>query len=215
MKNPPFNACDYLCEKCTETEHCKVFAILRQKALSKRLNGKMADNTDAFLEDVKESLDEAIEMLEKMAEDLDIDLGAVPFEDNHDLNQFYVDKDELYQLSLTFTVKTHGFLKKIEPLIKSNTREAFDDIVWYHTIVSVKTHRAVSSDYEGMSGDAVISADVALKSLRKCIDAFRWIADRCIFASDECCILSNTALEITRQIQKRFSRGLTAMEETG
>jgi hypothetical protein len=203
MSGSPFNTCDYLCEKCLETQHCKVYALLEKKALSKQLNGAMKDRPGASLQDVKESLDETIELLKRLAEDLSIEFDDVA-QDMEELDQHYVDNDELYQLSLTFTLKAHAFLKKIEPLIESDLTDVFEDVVWYHTMVSVKTHRAVASDYDGLSEDAVNSAEVAMKSLAKCVEAFELIKRRCTPASDEARSLSNTAIEIQRQIRKRF-----------
>lgn len=202
MNGSPFNACDYLCEKCKETENCGVYAVLREKATSKQLTGKAEDQPGSFLEDVKESLDEAMEMLEKIAAVLNIDLNDI--EDIDNLDRYYIDRDELYQLSLTFTTKTHAFLKKIEPHMKPETKDAFEDLIWYHTLVSVKTHRAISSDYEGMTDDAINSASVAVKSLIKCIQAFGIIEQRYLVASEECRSLSRTAVSIKGEIQKRY-----------
>ncbi len=204
MTNSPFNSCDYLCEKCPETENCKVYALLEQKALSKRLKGSIKDPTGASLEDVKESLDETIELLKKIAGDL-----GIPLEDVNDemdgLNEQYVENDELYQLALTFTLKSHSFLKKIEPLVQHGTRDAFEELVWYHTIVSVKTHRAVSSDFDGFADDAVNSAKVAAKSLTKCMDAFDHIGKNLSLVSDEARTLSVTALTVRQQVIARFA----------
>lgn len=204
MSDSPFNACDYLCEKCPETQNCKVYALLEEKALSKRLKGSMKDPTGTSLEDVKESLDETIELLKKIAADLGIQI-----EDSADemdgLDERYVENDELYQLALTFTLKSHTFLKKVEPFIRQGTREAFDDLVWYHTIVSVKTHRAVSSDFDGLSEDAVNSAKVATKSLTKCVSAFDLIGKNLSLVSEEARTLSGTALTVKQRIIARFA----------
>lgn len=212
MSNYPFNACDYLCEKCSETGNCKVYALLEKKALSKRLKGSMKDPTGASLEDVKESLDETIELLRKIAADLGIHLDDMK-DDMDGLDEQYVENDELYQLALTFTLKSHSFLKKVEPLIRQNMLDAFEELVWYHTIVSVKTHRAVSSDFDGLSEDAVNSAKVATKSLSKCMKAFDHIGKNLSLATEEARTLAGTALMVRQRIMTRFALTQQADEE--
>ncbi len=203
MKSAPFNSCDYLCEKCSETEECTIYALLKEKARSKRTPGQAGTRPAVFLEDVKESLDEAMEMLQEMAAELDIELDETA--GLAELDEHYIDTDELYQLSLTFTLKVHAFLKRIERLVKTRNKDAFEDIAWHHTIVSVKIHRAVASDYDGLSEDAIASAGVALKSLAKCIDALTLIGKTCAAAEEESRVLFNTAVEVKRQVAKRFT----------
>jgi hypothetical protein len=202
MSDTPFNACDYLCDKCSETERCRIYALLRRKVLSKQKDGPSKDRLPS-LEDIKESLDEALGLLTRIAADLNM-----RFDRDQDMESVVahcIENDDLYQLALTFTSKTHTFLKKIEPLITSDDSDAFDDAVWYHKMVSVKTHRAVAADYDGQPEDAVNSAGVATKSLTKCVEAFGRIGRSDRLASDEARILANSALEIRRRISKRFS----------
>jgi hypothetical protein len=201
---PPFHSCDYLCEKCHETEDCGVYALLEHKAHS-RLQGESGKtSTRGYLDDVKESLDETIGLLKKIAGDLGIELVDVP-DEIENLDRRYVEKDELCQLASTFASKVHLFLKRVDPFIKLSGREAFEDMAWYHTMVAVKTHRAVDSDYSGHSEDATLSAGVAIKSLGKCIEALARLAEVYPPASDEAWALSKSALLIRLQIKKRFS----------
>jgi hypothetical protein len=164
----------------------------------------MKDPTGASLEDVKESLDETIELLRKIATDLGIQLDDMA-DDMGGLDEQYVENDELYQLALTFTLKSHSFLKKVEPLVQHNMSEAFEDLVWYHTIVSVKTHRAVSSDFDGLSEDAVNSAKVAAKSLTRCVTAFEHIGKNLSLVTEEARTLSSTAVTVRQRIVTRFA----------
>ena len=206
MSDSPFNACDYLCEKCPETRNCKVYALLEEKALSKRLKGTIKEPVGASLEDLKESLDETIELLKKVVADVGIPIEDIT-EQMTGLDEQYVENDELYQLALTFTMKSHSFLKKVEPLLKQSIAEAFDDLVWYHTMVSVKTHRAVASDFDGLSEDAINSARVVTKSLTRCIKAFDQIGEGLSIVSEEARNLSDTAHAVKQLIARRFALG--------
>ena len=49
----------------------------------------------------------------------------------------------------------------------------------YHSLVAVKTHRAMRSRYKGFTEDTVNSAEVARKSARKCIKALATLGERC------------------------------------
>ena len=206
MSTLPFNACDYLCEKCPETGNCSIYSLLQDKVLSKQLDGALRRPTYASLEDVKESLDETIDLLKRLAHSLGLELDGSA-DEMGDLDRSYVENDDLYRLALTFTIKSFAFLKRIDPFIKHGLRDAFEDVVWYHTMVAVKTHRAISSDYSGLSEDAAVSAGVAVKSLTKCIDALGIIGKSCPPATDEARVLGKSALLIRLQIKKRFLRG--------
>ncbi len=204
MRRAPFNACDYLCDRCAETAYCDIFALLRSKALSGQMEGKPGGLPGASIEDVKESLDETMEVLKAIAVALAIDPDdSAGF---GGLEKSSVDDDGLYRLAHAFTTKTHAFLKNVEPFVSSGQKTAFDDLVWYHRMVSVKTRRAVASDFSGMSEDAVDSAGVAMRSLNRCIEAFEDIRQSCFLASHDSRQLSNTAVEIRKQLRKRFQK---------
>src|SRR5208337_1746104 len=182
MKKSPFNTCDYLCKRCGETENCAIYALLEYKVLSRQSGDAIKGWHLASLEDVKESLDETMELLKKVAADLHIELddaGGLEGIDQHS-----IEHDALCQLALTFSVKAAAFLEKIEPFIKSGEEGAFEDLAWYHRMVSVKAHRAIASDYDGLSEDAIDSAEVAVRSLSRCVEAFEEIAKGCPLASD-------------------------------
>jgi hypothetical protein len=199
----PFNICDYLCERCEETERCEIFALLQSKTSSRQMGGRSDGLRSASLEDVKESLDETMEILKEIAAGLSIDLDYST--ELGMLDRSSVDDDALYRLALAFTTKTYAFLKTAEPYLKPGQRALFDDLVWYHRIVSVKTRRAVASDHSGLSEDAIDSAAVAMKALTRCIEAFEHIGQSFFCASDDPRQLSNTAVEIRRQLRKRFA----------
>jgi len=115
-------------------------------------------------------------------------------------------KTRLYQWSFDFTMKTHAFLEKIEPVIIPANREFFDDIEWHHTVVSAKVFRAIGSDDDPeMRFDAVNSAAVAMKSLTICVTAFDTLASRYPEISGECREFSDTAAGIKRALRERFA----------
>jgi hypothetical protein len=205
METFPYNACDYRCERCLETEHCAVFRMGSERDARNVSLGKETDGIEAALRDVGEIFAETKEMLLEQAEKFGINLDGLAdagprqgFED--------AKKDPLYQRSFEFTMSTHALLKKIEPIITAAGKEFFDDIEWHHTVISAKTFRAISSGSKPeMNFDAVNSAAVAMKSLTICIMAFDELALRYPEISGESRGFSKTAKKIKQALQDRFT----------
>jgi hypothetical protein len=210
METAPYNACDYRCERCLETERCAVFRMGSDREARNFALGRDTQGIDAALRDVGEIFEETKEMLLEKAAEFDIDLNeltdAGPQRDMFEEAQ----QDPLYQRSYEFTVTTQKLLKKIEPLITPEGQEFFDDIIWHHTVVSAKVFRAIRSDDEPeIWFDAVNSAAVAIKSLTICTMAFDTLASLYPETSQECKRQSETAQEIKRVIRERFSTDQT------
>ena len=191
-----YNACDYWCEKCEHTAECPVCEKTQKKVTS-----------GDFVEDVKESLDEALTMLHDMAEEFHIDLDGIADGDEEDVTSRVVDADPLVTLSHDFALKAHKSLARIRPSVTEEIRAFFEDLDWYHSLVAVKTHRAMRSLYEGFTEDAVDSAEVARKSAHKCITALAALSERCPGVGEECAILGRTAEKIRAGLDKVVSGG--------
>lgn len=205
MNTSPYNACDYRCERCLETERCKVFQMESEREARNFALGRETHGIDAALRDVEEIFAETEEMLLEKAEEFDIDLDELA--DAGPRAEFEgAKKDPLYRRASDFTMKTHAFLEKIEPVITSTGKEFFDDIEWHHTVVSAKAFRAICSNYDPeMRFDSVNSAAVTMKSLTICIMAFDTLASRYPEMSGECGIFSDMARGIKQALRERFA----------
>ena len=205
MKTSPYNACDYRCERCLETERCKVFQMESEREARNFALGRDSHGIEAALRDVGKIFAETKEMLLEKAEEFDIDFNELA--DAGPSDGFEEAKnDPLYLRSFDFTMKTRAFLEKIAPVITSMGKEFFDDIEWHHTIVSAKVFRAIGSDDEPeMRFDAVNSAAVAIKSLTICIMAFDTLASRYPEISGECREFSDMASGIKQTLRERFA----------
>lgn len=200
----PYNACDYRCERCLETERCAVFRMEAEHDARNFAMGRETEGMETALRDVGEVFEETEEMLLKMAEEFDIDpdelADAEPRVDFEETK-----KDPLYQRSYEFTMRTHKFLEKTEPMITPAGRESFGDIRWHHTVVSAKVFRAIRShDSPDMRIDAVNSAAVAIKSLTICIMAFDELASHHPGISKECGEFEKIATDIKQAVRERF-----------
>jgi hypothetical protein len=205
MNTYPYNACDYRCERCLETEQCAVFRMESEREVRNFALGRETHGVEAGLRDVGEIFAEMKEMLLEKAEEFDVDLDELA--DAGPRAEFEeAKKNPLYLRASDFMMKTHAFLEKIEPVITSTGKEFFDDIVWHHTVVSAKAFRAFCSNYNPeMRLDAVNSAAVAIKSLTICIMAFDTLASRCSDISGECGEFSNMARGIKQTLRERFA----------
>jgi hypothetical protein len=190
-----YNKCDYWCEKCECTDDCAVYKRISEKGTS-----------GDFLEDVRESLDEAMGMLSHMAEELDIKIDEIEENDEDEVLRRLVDGDPLVMLARDFALKTHKFLNRIPAPVPEEVRDSLEDLQWYHTLVAVKTHRAMSSLYEDFMEDAVNSGEVARKSLQKCIAAFDGLRGACAGAIEECITLRRTAEKISADLDRAVPR---------
>jgi hypothetical protein len=186
-----YNACDYWCEECDHAAECPVCEKTHEKATS-----------GDFVEDIKESLGEALAMLHDMAEEFHIDLAGIAGGDEEDVASRVVDADPLVTLSRDFTLKAHKSLGRMRPFVTEETREFFEDLQWHHTLVAVKTHRAMRSLYEGFTEDAVDSAQVARKSTYKCITALATLGQRCPEIGEECASLRRTTETIRAELDR-------------
>ncbi len=201
LKISPYNACDYRCERCLETDICKVYQMLQKEAGLGKINGLDENEMSIMLEGVKESLQETEKMLSKMADEMGINLKEI--QDIKDISNEELRRDPLYEDTHEFTMQTHNFLKNIEPQMNANTREYFDDIMWHHAVVLAKAFRALSSEHD-LIEDAVNSAAVAIKSLTICIMAFEYIASRCPDTGEECRRMAACAKIIRDRLVGRF-----------
>jgi hypothetical protein len=72
-----YNYCDGWCEQCRFTDRCRVYAEEQRKMERHLLRGEDPDDPAVFMEDVAESLDEAVQLLSQMVAESGMDVEAV------------------------------------------------------------------------------------------------------------------------------------------
>jgi cytochrome c556 len=198
---PPYNYCDYRCERCEYANECLVYKKDRVRRVAHILRGEDPDDINTVLEDVGEEMEQAMEMIYEMAEEMGIDLDA---EMDKDVEEEIFDPkdDPLYKLAYSFTLKTHDFLKNVEEkvLITPEIKTYFDELRWYHTLLSAKLYRALCSNgvKEVDNQDAKLSAGVALKSGQICQDSLESI----IYYRQEIAKEVNKLLKMIKKVNK-------------
>jgi len=207
METLPFNACDYRCERCLETERCAVFQKNWERAERNFALGKESEGLDAALRDVGDIFAETRELITEKAAEFGIDLDQLDDAEPRDPFEEAV-KDPLYQAAYDFMTQVRDFLKTTELIITPAGQDFLEDITWHHTVVSAKVFRAIGSDDDPeMRFDAVNSAAVAMKSLTISIMAFDALAPLYPALEQECKRVSLKASELKQLIGARFGPG--------
>ncbi len=206
MKNAPFNSCDYRCERCLETNRCRVFQTMQKRSLLDTVQN--GGDLDAVLQDLRESFRETEELIKEKARELGIDIdeiagGASPEEIRE--NHAAIADDELYRKCRSFMTDTSRFLKQLVTDVKHSGGEYVDDISWHHTVVTAKIYRALGWKTCGeIAEDAKNSAAVAMKSLTICIMAFDELGSRHPAVAEASARLSAGSRQLKDEIRKRF-----------
>jgi hypothetical protein len=141
-KPPPFNYCDYRCDRCDQQKNCRVYKDDQERLLDHYRRGEDPYDPKIFMNDLKEIFGKTEKMIRKMAKEQGIDLGETPVEEVPEVKpEEYV----LYRLAYSYFKEANALVKILEKTgIPETSKLDFDDFVWYHTLIAAKTGRLVS-----------------------------------------------------------------------
>ena len=141
-KPPPFNYCDYRCDRCDEQVNCRVYKDDQERLLDHYRKGEDPDDPKIFMNDLKQIFGKTEKMIRKMAKEQGIDL-----DETDDAEVPEVDPEEyvVYRLAYNYFREASTLVKMLEKAgIPETVRSEYDDFVWYHTLIAAKTGRLVS-----------------------------------------------------------------------
>jgi hypothetical protein len=228
-----YNYCDRWCERCPLTSKCFLYAEDQKRLEKHRRKGEDPYDWKIIMKDVEENAKETAKLIQKIAREQGIDLENLPEEE-------YESPDPtghpLYQRSQNYMDLAHKFLERLRKSIQALGIElperievipssledvetlkeivaCYETISWYHTLISAKIYRALSSKMEknkdkelaeiGMH-DANGSAKVAylgiIRSLAALQKVYHWHED----LQDEALTLLVEAERLRRMIDKEF-----------
>lgn len=190
MKIPeaPYNYCDYRCEKCSWTEHCKVYQDEQTERLLLEAEGIDPDTWEGTLKVVERNFWKVRDMLEKDAERFDIDLTDLP--------QSIPEPPEtaLEKQAHDCAMRLHKISEKISESeefvqLQEILDEAYQDLLWNEFLFSVKLQRAMHGLWEYENEDAadfrdaslldgLKSAEVSIRSIETNREALAVLADK-------------------------------------
>jgi hypothetical protein len=193
-----YNYCDKWCEKCPLTKKCFLY-VKEQKQLAKhKEKGENPNDLNVVMQDIKESFTETFKMLRKGAKKYGIDIDALP---KIESEEHEPSAHPLMQSAKTYLKLAHSFLEKLRKIIQEEGVDlierteiipsalndigtlrqivsSYDVISWYHTLISVKIHRALQGKMEAdefSQTDADASAKIAYIGVMKSLEALKTI----------------------------------------
>lgn len=184
---PMYNYCDYRCEKCWYSwyrDHCPTFKSDKKRLLKHQISGEDPYDIKVVLKDVKENFDEAIKWLYREARKWGIDLDNLP---PAKLPPKPKPKEMvIYRLAYRYFKLVRNFLEKWEirdDFVKEKLELEIDNISWYHTLISAKLYRALTSLWESRFEDkdskeisledAFSSGQITLRAINISMEAWK------------------------------------------
>ncbi len=173
-KIAPYNKCDYRCESCVHIHECRLF----KKEIGEQLKHENGlKDIDAVLTNIHRIIFDTISMLQQKAKELG--LNAEKFEEENTDPKIDLEKIPLYRMGHDFSMACFQFLQKLSKTRISEKKiqrlkPEIEDLSWYHTIVSTKIARALTSQAAGDEfglEDAKNSATVARSAVNICLVA--------------------------------------------
>lgn len=198
-----YNYCDRWCERCTLFHKCFLYSKDQERLKKHLAKGEDPNDWNIVMQDVKESFQEAIQLIKKSAEAQGIDLDAIP-------DEKYESPDPtdhpLCKHARKYMKMASRFLKRLRKILQKEEKSlaqrvevmpspekdigslqriayCYETIVWYHTLVSAKIYRALFKekikDDEELNrieqSDADGSAKIAYIGLTKSMEALQEI----------------------------------------
>jgi hypothetical protein len=169
-KPPPFNYCDYRCERCDEQQHCRVYKDNAERVLNHYTRGENPYDPQIFFNDLKGIFAKTNNMIKDMAAKRGINFENISAEDVPEVNP---EEYLIYQLAYEYFQETNRFIKELQNMgVPENIEEDFHDLVWYHTLIAAKTGRLVSGFIDDFLDEEVqkIEEDGTLRVINKGIN---------------------------------------------
>ncbi|MEK6540366.1 MAG: hypothetical protein AABZ21_07020 [Deltaproteobacteria bacterium] len=192
-----WNYCDYRCEDCEHLFECPVALKERDQEMRAIAEGREFDPIEA----VKETLDETLVMVRRMAKEKGIDLDFLKTEDvkEHDF--------PLAEKAMEYAVNIMNFTRGIEnKMVSENISKAIHDLCWYSSLLSAKLFRCLSGKYEAMEEDDTELKELDMEDANKTAQVAAMAISKCRKALD------NLLLEDMPEI-KRFYDDLKDIEK--
>jgi len=214
----PWNYCDYRCEVCRYQGSCTVYHASEVERRLLAIEGKDPDDPVVVAGSVAKMLAEVTETLRQDAARFGIDLDEAV--KNAPVRDHKFGDDPLSRQARDLTLRISKFIRTrgpdAQPAVRSGEgiEAAWDDLIWYHTLMSAKTARAVvglenAHDWPVESGvvpDYQVSAGIALKSIHACRQALGILRPSLAGAEADVDSLTAGLDEIRDLLQSKFER---------
>ncbi|MBN2088853.1 hypothetical protein JW964_04535 [candidate division KSB1 bacterium] len=206
-KIAPYNKCDYRCESCVHIRECKLF---RNEIGEQLKHESKLEDIDSVLTNIHKTIFETISMLQQKAKELGLNMEKI--EDEDPGKRIDLEAIPLYRLGHDFSLASFQFLQKLSktrmPIVKiQRLKPEIEDLSWYHTIVSTKIARALTSQADGDEfgfEDAKNSASVARSAVNICLVALENLLEHLPDFYNDLAYLLKVCLQLDDGIDKQF-----------
>lgn len=175
-KRTPCNFCDRWCERCViETKkRCKLFLEEFDRRITNIAHGREPDDLRILEEDFKKTKSIDSYFSDFLQENLDLE--NIEEDERRKNKEEELINHPLQRIAERYRIKTHDFLKEIfygKADVPGDLQYDFETVAWYHTLLSVKMHRALCDLFA--DGDDVALCDAAsqLAICKKAIEQSR------------------------------------------
>ncbi|MEA3328363.1 MAG: hypothetical protein U9Q08_01265 [Candidatus Omnitrophota bacterium] len=213
-KETPYNFCDRWCERCSleKQVRCKLYQDEIERKITCIAHGRDEDDPEMTVEVMKQQFKSAENLLEKYARESEINsddgINELDFAKIKAHIEF-AKNNPLRYTTEQYRRKTQIFLKGTfykKERVKPKIAYDFETVAWYHTLLSVKLHRALCGFHEPVNEDefglydAVAQFAICKKAIKKSVEALRKIKP--IFTS--CHIQISELLALLHNVHSRI-----------
>lgn len=203
FKPPPFNYCDYRCDRCDEQANCRVYKDSQERLLEHYRKGEDPYDPEVFMNDLKEVFSRTERMIRKLAQEQGVDL------EQGDEEPPEVDPAEyvVYCLAYKYFEKANAFIKLLEKSgMPEGVRNAYDDLVWYHTLIAAKCGRLVAGFADDYLDEEFTNAEEqgTIKVIQKGIILSKQALETMLNELPEQMYIVAELLETLKQLEKQL-----------
>ena len=185
-KESPYNFCDRWCERCSHNKQmrCKLYQDEFEQKITCIAHGREPDDPEITEEVMRKQLEDVGEKIEQFMEENEIDLDDIDDPEFEKIREHieFVQNNPLNVTAGQYRKRAHQFLKNTfynKKDVKSELIYDFETVAWYHTLLMVKLHRALSGFHEPIDEDefalydAVAQFAICRKAIKESIKALR------------------------------------------
>lgn len=174
-----WNYCDYRCEDCEHLLECPVALKEREQEMRAIAEGREFDPMEAM----KESLDETLEMVRRMAEEKGVDLADET--GKRRIGERVIMDHLLVEKSKSFAIDVMTFVKEVENrAFSEETQKTIYDLCWYSGLLSAKLYRCLLGKYEAMEEDDTELKEIGMEDACKTASVVAMAISKCKKALD-------------------------------
>jgi hypothetical protein len=185
-KESPCNFCDRWCERCSHEKQvrCTLYRDELERKITCVAHGRDPNDPEITEQVIRWQFEGIDEKLEKLMEEHGIDQDDIADAEDDERNEYMesIRADALNATAEQYRKKAYEFLKEAffdKHVSTPQVVHDFETVAWYHTLLSVKLHRALCGFYEPKTEneiglhDAAAQFEICKKAVNESIEALK------------------------------------------